>query len=171
MRWLLLPLLTVFLTTVLCAHHPDRESHRVHPYYDLIGPLGSHLPPSHRRKYNRPSNIGGKIAYYIAPSSQEAMAWHKAQHRGYYKNHRPRMVTHFFYPKPWEAMKVGPRIPTSPEAAAARSAGGYGARRGGGMGNTEMPEGEGVLDQETADAAVPANVGEPIVDDPNLIEQ
>ena len=46
---------------------------------------------SYRRRYNRPKYLGGKIAYHIAPSSQEAMAWHEAEHLGAYKNHRPRI--------------------------------------------------------------------------------
>ena len=101
------------LTATSMAHHPDREHHRVHPYYDLIPPLGNHLPLSYRRKYNRPRKTLGKMAYYFAPSSQEAMAWHNAQHRGYYEHHRPRMVTHYFYPKPWEALRTGARPETA----------------------------------------------------------
>ncbi|MFG0263362.1 MAG: hypothetical protein ACF788_13295, partial [Novipirellula sp. JB048] len=42
-------------------------------------------------------------------SSREAMAWHKADHRGAYTNKGCRSVTLFFYPKPWEAMRIGPR--------------------------------------------------------------
>lgn len=99
---------------VASAHHPNREAQPVRPRVDIIGPLGNNLPPSYRRAYNRPRYLGGKIAYWIAPSSQEAMAWHNAVHRGYYRNHRPRMETHYFYPKPWEALKVGPRTPTGP---------------------------------------------------------
>ena len=87
----------------------------VHPRIDLIPPLGTNLPPSHRRVYNRPSYWHGKIAYYIAPSSQEAMAWHDAEHRCAYKNHRPRIEVHYFYPKPWEVLKIGARIPTDPQ--------------------------------------------------------
>jgi hypothetical protein len=108
-----LTLLLGFVATVR-AHHPDRENQRVHPRIDLIGPLGTRLPPSYRRVYNRPTSIGGKIAYYIAPSSQEAMAWHNATHRGYYRDHRPRIEMHYFYPKPWEALKIGARRPTVP---------------------------------------------------------
>lgn len=64
---------------------------------------------SHRRRYNRPTNWGGKIAYSIAPSSQEAMRWHRATHQGQYKYDAPRMVAHYFYPKPWEAIRIGAR--------------------------------------------------------------
>ncbi|TWU26831.1 hypothetical protein Pla52o_06860 [Novipirellula galeiformis] len=92
------------------AHHPDRENQPVHPRIDVIGPLGNRLPESYRRKFNRPTYLGGKVAYHIAPSSQEAMAWHKAEHRGAYANKSCRSVTHYFYPKPWEAMRIGPRV-------------------------------------------------------------
>ncbi|QDT03204.1 hypothetical protein K227x_15860 [Rubripirellula lacrimiformis] len=101
------------------AHHPDRENQPVHARVDVIGPLGNRLPASYRRRYNRPTNIGGKIAYWIAPTSQEAMAWHKATHQKAYECDRPRLETHYFYPKPYEALKVGPR--PKPEADVARA--------------------------------------------------
>ncbi len=110
MRCLIFSVLVVCFSTAAPAHHPDHENHPVHQRIDVIGPLGTRLPMSYRRKYNRPSKWGGRIAYYIAPSSQEAMAWHAATHRGDYKNHRPRIETHYFYPKPWEALRIGPRI-------------------------------------------------------------
>ncbi len=114
MRWFVVCTLAVCFTATLQAHHPDRESKPVHQRIDLIGPIGTGMKMSHRRKYNRPSNIGGKIAYYIAPSSQEAMAWHDAAHRNAYKNDRPRIEMHYFYPKPWEALRIGPRLSESP---------------------------------------------------------
>ncbi|MEM1070537.1 MAG: hypothetical protein AAGI63_16665, partial [Planctomycetota bacterium] len=95
------------LSDTALAHHPDKENQRVHPRIEVIPPLGNNLPMSYRRKYNRPQKIVGKLMYHIAPSSQEAMAWHRATHLGYYKNHAPRMVTHYFYPKPWEALRNG----------------------------------------------------------------
>ncbi|WP_302120068.1 hypothetical protein [Allorhodopirellula heiligendammensis] len=88
---------------------------------DVIGPLGNRLPESYRRKYNRPTYIGGKIAAKIAPSSQEAMSFHRSQELGLYDNngikgalsgqHCPpqRIEQHYFYPKPWEVLTVGPR--------------------------------------------------------------
>jgi len=91
------------------------------PRIDPIPPLGTHLPDSYRRRYNRPSYVGGKIAAKIAPSSQEAMAFHRAESLGLYDNngikglangkHCPpqRVEQHYFYPKPWEALAVGPR--------------------------------------------------------------
>lgn len=91
------------------------------PRIDPIPPLGNRLPESYRRKYNRPSYIGGKIAAKIEPSSQEAMAFHRAESLGLYdntgvkgffngKNCPPQRVEqHYFYPKPWEVLQVGPR--------------------------------------------------------------
>jgi hypothetical protein len=93
----------------LSAHYPDRGSQRVHQRIDVIGPLGNRLPMEYRRRYNRPTNLGGKIAYHIAPTSQEAMRWHQATHRGHYHSGAPRMVDHYFYPKPWEMIPIGPR--------------------------------------------------------------
>ncbi|MEM1224667.1 MAG: hypothetical protein AAGJ40_03165 [Planctomycetota bacterium] len=103
------------------AHHPgDHSPVHVWPRIDVIGPLGNRLPPSYRRQFNRPTYHGGKIAHFIAPSSQEAIAWHAADHLGLYGRHgnRPsgakshstqRVERHYFYPKPWEVLTVGPR--------------------------------------------------------------
>lgn len=117
MRLFLSTTLVMCVSIPALAHHPDKENQPVHPRIDVIPPLGNSLPMSYRRKYNRPSKWMGKIAYHIAPSSQEAMAWHRATHRGYYKNHSPRMVTHYFYPKPWEALRIGARPDTTSENA------------------------------------------------------
>ncbi len=88
---------------------------------DVIGPIGNRLPQSYRRTYNRPSYLEGKIVAKIEPSSQEAMAFHNAQDLGLYDNnglkgaltcrHCPpqRVEQHYFYPKPWEVLTVGPR--------------------------------------------------------------
>jgi hypothetical protein len=113
MRWFTVAALSACLVSTLQAHHPDKEHQRVHPRIDLIPPLGTMLPPGYRRRFNRPTKIGGRIAYYIAPSSQEAMAWHDATHRRAYKDHRPRLEMHYFYPKPWEALKIGSRPETT----------------------------------------------------------
>jgi len=109
MRHLIVCLLAVSYLPLSQAHHPDRQSQRVRPRIDLIGPIGNHLPMSHRRRYNRPTNLGGKIAYYIAPTSQEAMQWHKSTHRGDYARDAGRVVDHYFYPKPWESIRIGAR--------------------------------------------------------------
>jgi hypothetical protein len=88
---------------------------------DVIGPVGSRLPESYRRQYNRPTYLGGKTAAIIAPSSQEARAWQRAEELGLYDDngikgalhgkHCPpkRVEQHYFYPKPWEVLTVGPR--------------------------------------------------------------
>lgn len=97
------------------------SSHEGSRRIDVIGPIGNRLPPSYRRQYNRPTYVGGKIAAKIAPSSQEAMAFHRAEEFGLYDDngikgalscqHQPpqRVVQLYFYPKPWEALTVGPR--------------------------------------------------------------
>lgn len=115
MRWATSLILLMGFVVPVSAHKPDWKNMPTLPRIDVIGPLGARLPISHRRKYNRPTYWGGRIAYMIAPSSQEAMAWHDNVHRGTYKNHRPRIEKHFFYPKPWESMKIGARVPTVPE--------------------------------------------------------
>ena len=102
-------LLAVSCLTSAQAHHPNHERKPVRQRYDLIGPIGNRLPMEYRRRYNRPTNWGGKIAYHIAPSSQEAMRWHRATHQGQYKRGAPRMVAHYFYPKPWESIRIGAR--------------------------------------------------------------
>lgn len=70
-----------------------------------------HVP--YRLRYNRPTYYGGKIAYHISPTSQEALAWEENLERGYYDGHHcPPLVKGFFYPKPWEALNTGPRVNT-----------------------------------------------------------
>jgi hypothetical protein len=102
------------------AHHPDRATHPVRPRIDVIPPLGNNLPPSYAARYNRPAYLTGLITYWIEPTSQEAMAWHRAVHQGYYANHAPRMETHYIYPKPWEVLAMGARAkPADAETAAA----------------------------------------------------
>ncbi|QDS86292.1 hypothetical protein EC9_04530 [Rosistilla ulvae] len=69
-------------------------------------------PLSYRARYNRPRYVGGKVAFYIAPSSQGAMSWHENVHNGNYRNHAGPTVKKYYYPKPWEALQVGPRSAT-----------------------------------------------------------
>lgn len=109
MRWFTLSLLVACQASILLAHHPDREHHRIWPRIDVIPPLGMNLPMEYRRRFNRPTHLGGWIAYQIEPTSQEAMAWHDATHQRAYQDHRGRLEKHFFYPKPWEGLKIGPR--------------------------------------------------------------
>lgn len=105
-------MLPVLMSASASAHHPDRRCDPVVPRRDCIGPIGNRLPPGHRRVYNRPTYWGGRIAYKIAPSSQEAMAWHAAEHRGLYDCDAGRVVPTYFYPKPWQSIRVGPRPDT-----------------------------------------------------------
>lgn len=112
MRLLVLAAMGVICTPCLSqAHQPDRANQHVHPRVDVIGPIGNRLPVSHRRQYNRPTNLGGRIAYWIAPSSQEAMAWHAAQNRGDYRCNRPRAEERYFHAKPYEMLAIGARHP------------------------------------------------------------
>ena len=99
------------LSTSAKAHHPDWDTKPVYPMIDVIGPKGNNLKPSYRRRYNRPRYVTGKLLYHIAPSSQEAMAWHRAVHADAYKAPKKhcRLEQHYFYPKPWEVLTVGPR--------------------------------------------------------------
>ncbi|WP_146458807.1 hypothetical protein [Rubripirellula tenax] len=124
MRWIQVRLVLVAAMALAAvaaeAHHPDFENQPVRPRVDVIGPIGNRLPSSYRRKYNRPTNFGGWLAYHVAPSSQEAMAWHDATHRDAYKCDRPRLEMHYFYPKPYEALRIGPRRDSRNIADAAR---------------------------------------------------
>lgn len=104
-------LLVATAASAVADHHPLIKPPPIEARYDLIPPLGNNLPLSYRARYNRPTYIGGKIAYYIAPSSQEAMSWHEHVHRGSYRNHAGRIEPMYIFPKPWEALRVGPRTP------------------------------------------------------------
>ncbi|CAN0484392.1 unnamed protein product, partial [Hapterophycus canaliculatus] len=82
------------------------------PRVDPFAPIGNRLPTSYRRKYNRPTYLGGKVAAKVAPSSQEAMSFHRSESLGLYdhtgikgwihgKNCPPQRVEqHYFYPDP-----------------------------------------------------------------------
>lgn len=96
------------------AHHPLIPPPPVNYRFEPIPPLGNNLPWSYRARYNRPTYIGGKIAYYLEPTSQEAMSWHENVHRGAYRNHAGRIEPMYFYPKPWEVLGEGPRTPLKP---------------------------------------------------------
>ena len=105
----LLSLVVGAVATVAQAHFPDWANQPVRQRVDCIGPIGGNLPPSYRRVYNRPTDLGGKIAYLIAPTSQEAIAWHRAKHQNAYECDLPRQERYYFYPKPWESLQIGPR--------------------------------------------------------------
>ncbi len=91
------------------AHERYHGKHRTSQPVDLIGPMGNRMNASYRRRYNRPTNIGGRLSSWIAPSSQEAMAWHAATHRGDYRCVRQRTEQHYFHAKPYEMLVIGPR--------------------------------------------------------------
>lgn len=103
-------LAVTFVAVNAMAHKPNRECQCVKPRVDVIGPIGTNLRPSYRRVYNRPTFLQGGLAYLIAPTSQEAIAWHKADHQGAYKNELGRIEPRYFYKKPWEALRRGPRL-------------------------------------------------------------
>ena len=62
--------------------------------------------PEYRAVYNRPRYMSGYLANKIEPSSQEAMAWKTNYCNGNYANHAGPSVPHYYYPKPWEAIKT-----------------------------------------------------------------
>ncbi|MEO1528630.1 MAG: hypothetical protein AAFX06_24685 [Planctomycetota bacterium] len=146
---------SVFLSVLLVSvspvishgHQPDGANTPVRQRIDLIGPIGNRLPAGHRRKFNRPRNWIGWTAYRIAPSSIEAMSWHRAQHAGAYDDPKrsKRIEYHYFYPKPWEAMRIGQRPSTSrPEDVKAET----------GM-NGYVPSPLTIEDEETVEALTP----------------
>ena len=123
MRLLLAFVLLASVAAVASAQNPHPHPHPrlpPPPYWwriEPIPPLGNNLPLSYRARYNRPTFIGGKIAYYSSPTSQEAMSWHEHVHRGSYRNHAGYIEDVYMYPKPWEVLTVGPRDPAEFEKA------------------------------------------------------
>lgn len=89
--------------------------HAGHPY-DPADPRPDFLPhtlyyahDSYRKTYNRPRFIPGYLGSKFEPSSQEAMSWKDSYCGGWYGTHCKTPVPHYYYPKPWEALNVGPR--------------------------------------------------------------
>ena len=72
-----------------------------HPIYNAWVP--------YRAEYNRPRFVGGYLAYKFEPTSQEAMSWKENYCNGMYGTHCPTPIARYYYPKPWEALDVGPR--------------------------------------------------------------
>ena len=112
MRWLTCFALLIGFSLDLSAHQPDHENRRVWPRIDLIPPLGVWMDAGYARLYNRPARRTGWLAYQLAPTSREAMAWHEASHQQAYKLDRGRLEKHYFYQKPWEGIQMGPRPET-----------------------------------------------------------
>ncbi len=72
------------------------------PFYD------NHV--EYRARYNRPTFIGGFLAYEMSRTSQEAMTWKENYCAGNYdQHHMPPVYKTYYYPKPWEVLTVGAR--------------------------------------------------------------
>jgi hypothetical protein len=72
--------------------------------------LECYLPQPYRKRYNRPRYCGGAIAWFLEPSSQEALTWHHHVHRGTYDRcDSPPIIDRYCYPKPWEILPTGAR--------------------------------------------------------------
>jgi hypothetical protein len=64
----------------------------------------------YRARYNRPTFLGGWVAYNISRTSQEAMSWQENYCAGNYdQHHMPPMYKTYYYPKPWEVLQTGAR--------------------------------------------------------------
>jgi hypothetical protein len=113
----------VWPTSVIAAP-PERPTlnHTEDPRPNILPDwiYNHHVP--YRQRYNRPTYHGGKIAYHISPTSQEAMAWEENLERGKYDGHHcPPLVKGYFYPKPWEMLNTGPRPNFATQTTANRS--------------------------------------------------
>jgi hypothetical protein len=115
-KWLACAISGLIASAPACAHQPVGSNIKVHPRIgtNLIPPLGNHVP-SHRERFNRPTYVGGMIASWISPTSQEAMSWSRSVNQRLYANHAPWTENRYFYPKPWEVLAVGPRVPVEAE--------------------------------------------------------
>lgn len=109
MRTALIAALVLVGSVTASAHPPTWPTPPVGYRFEPIPPLGNNLPMSYRARLNRPTYLGGKLAYIVEPTSQEAMSWHENVHRGSYRNHAGRIEPMYIYPKPWEVLRVGPR--------------------------------------------------------------
>lgn len=109
MRLFLFACLLALFSADLTASQPSQQGQRIWPRIDLIPPLGVKLSPSYARLHNRPSRRVGGWADHLAPTSREAIAWNEAKSQQAYKQKRGRLEKHYFYPKPWEGLLLGPR--------------------------------------------------------------
>lgn len=65
---------------------------------------------AYRAQYNRPSFVGGWIAYNISRTSLEAMSWQENYCAGNYaRHHMPPVCKTYYYPKPWEVLNTASR--------------------------------------------------------------
>ena len=103
---MLATLIVVGNAAISSARHPDASGD---PRPDLIAhPLYSNWT-SYRAENNRPSYVGGWMAYHLSRTSQEAMSWQENHCNGTYHTHCPTPVRMYYYPKPWEVLPVGAR--------------------------------------------------------------
>ena len=103
------------MNAMMAAERPTLNHHTHDPRPDILPhPLwDAHV--EHRRAYNRPTYIGGWLAFKISRTSQEAMVWQENLLAGNYdRKHVPPMYKRFYAPKPWEVLATGPR-PDFPE--------------------------------------------------------
>ncbi len=113
------------LSSTFCvAAPPERPTlnHTADPRPNILPDwiYNHHVP--YRLQYNRPTYYGGKIAYHISPTSQEAMVWQENLAAGRYDGHNcPPLYKGFYYPKPWEVLNTGPRPTYNTKATATKS--------------------------------------------------
>lgn len=97
-------------SVVSAGERPTFNKDTCDPRPDILPYWLTSWHTDYRQRYNRPRYIGGKLAYYIEPTSQEAMVWCEANNMGLYKtcNHPP-VYKQYNSPKPWEILQTGPR--------------------------------------------------------------
>lgn len=97
-------------TLIFDKDRPTFNKQTRDPRPDILPYWLTNLYPDYRRLYNRPTFIGGKIAHFIEPSSQEAMVWAEAKQLGlYHPHHQPPLYRKYYAPKPWQRLATGPR--------------------------------------------------------------
>ncbi len=100
-------------TTLLApAHGGERPTlqHTCDPRPDILPYYLYYAHTEYRRKYNRPSYLGGWLSYKLSRTSQEAMVWEENLQAGnYVGKHQPPMYKRYFAPKPWEVLQTGAR--------------------------------------------------------------
>lgn len=156
----------------LLAAPPERPTlnHTEDPRPNILPDwiFNHHVP--YRQRYNRPTYYGGKIAYHISPTSQEAMAWEENLEIGKYDGHHcPPLVKGYFYPKPWESLNTGPRPNTTSHSVLNRTPTQSVPRNGIG-GVPGSPERADVIDAGRS-SRPNATAPEPEVTQPNVVPQ
>ena len=119
---------TLSLGVAMGAERPTLKHNTRDPRPDiLLHPIwDAHI--EYRRTYNRPTFIGGWLAYKVSRTSQEAMVWQENLQAGNYdRKHMPPMYKRYYAPKPWEMLATGPRPDFPDRTANGASATSYGA--------------------------------------------